>query len=96
MTDQAGHQHTPDAVPDGATAHHADATGPGDAEAASEAGNAVGAAEARAFRDLLRGLRVWDVELPAFDVATAPDDPLPLFRQWLREAARPVSPSPTP
>ncbi|MEU6330973.1 pyridoxal 5'-phosphate synthase [Streptomyces sp. NPDC047049] len=94
MTDQAGHQHTPDAVPAGATAHHADATGPGDARDAREAGDAGGAAEARAFRELLRGLRVWDVELPAFDVATAPDDPLPLFRQWLREAAEAGVPEP--
>lgn len=41
-----------------------------------------------AFRRLLRSLPVWDTELPHFDPATAPDDPLPLFRQWLSEAAR--------
>ncbi|GHF09528.1 pyridoxine/pyridoxamine 5'-phosphate oxidase [Streptomyces morookaense] len=41
-----------------------------------------------AFRRLLRSLPVWDTELPHFDPATAPDDPLPLFQQWLSEAAR--------
>ncbi|MFH8684450.1 pyridoxal 5'-phosphate synthase [Streptomyces lydicus] len=49
---------------------------------------------ARAFRDLLRGLRVWDHDLPSFDPAAAPDEPLPLFRQWLREAAEAGQPEP--
>ncbi|MEV6568238.1 pyridoxine/pyridoxamine 5'-phosphate oxidase [Streptomyces kronopolitis] len=44
-------------------------------------------AGAPAFRELLRGLRVWDTELPSFDPAAAPTAPLALFRQWLREAA---------
>ncbi|MEV6313698.1 pyridoxal 5'-phosphate synthase [Streptomyces sp. NPDC051776] len=48
----------------------------------------------RSFRDLLRSLRVWDGELPTFDPATAPDDPLPLFQQWLREAAEAGTPEP--
>lgn len=88
MTDQPGYRHTPDAVPAGATAHHSDAADAGGT------GEAADAAEARAFRELLRGLRVWDVELPAFDVTAAPDDPLPLFRQWLREAAEAGVPEP--
>ncbi|MEU6079187.1 pyridoxal 5'-phosphate synthase [Streptomyces sp. NPDC047108] len=48
----------------------------------------------RSFRDLLRSLRVWDGELPTFDPATAPDGPLPLFQQWLREAAEAGAPEP--
>ncbi|MET9295110.1 pyridoxal 5'-phosphate synthase [Streptomyces sp. NPDC003077] len=41
------------------------------------------------FQALLRGLRVWDTPLPSFDPdpGKAPAEPLPLFRQWLREAA---------
>ncbi|MFG2139441.1 pyridoxal 5'-phosphate synthase [Streptomyces sp. NPDC048650] len=50
--------------------------------------------DARAFRDLLRGLRVWETALPSFDPAQAPDDPLPLFRRWLREAAEAGVPEP--
>ncbi|POX37145.1 oxidase [Streptomyces sp. Ru73] len=50
--------------------------------------------EARAFRDLLRSLRVWPGELPAFDPETAPEAPLPLFRQWLGEAAAAGVPEP--
>lgn len=50
--------------------------------------------EARAFRDLLRTLRVWPGELPAFDPDTAPEAPLPLFRQWLGEAAAAGVPEP--
>ncbi|TSB18318.1 pyridoxamine 5'-phosphate oxidase [Streptomyces benahoarensis] len=49
---------------------------------------------ARAFRDLLRGLRVWDHPLPSFDAAGAPDEPLALFRRWLREAAEAGQPEP--
>ncbi|MCK7626280.1 pyridoxal 5'-phosphate synthase [Streptomyces sp. RS10V-4] len=51
-------------------------------------------AETLAFRDLLRGLRVWTGELPSFDPAQAPAEPLPLFRQWLREAAEAGVPEP--
>lgn len=41
----------------------------------------------RAFRDLLRSLRVWEGRLPTFEPDRAPAEPLPLFRRWLREAA---------
>ncbi|WP_399089395.1 pyridoxal 5'-phosphate synthase [Streptomyces sp. BBFR2] len=47
-----------------------------------------------AFRELLRGLRVWDHPLPPFDASRAPDAPLPLFRRWLREAAEAGQPEP--
>ncbi|NUP44621.1 MAG: pyridoxal 5'-phosphate synthase [Streptomyces sp.] len=58
-----------------------------DNEAAEEA--------AEEFRALLRGLPVRDGgELPAFDPATAPEEPLPLFRRWLREAAEAGVPGP--
>ncbi|GAA3186027.1 MULTISPECIES: pyridoxine/pyridoxamine 5'-phosphate oxidase [Streptomyces] len=50
--------------------------------------------EARAFRELLRGLRVWDHPLPSFDPSRAPNAPLPLFRRWLREAAEAGAPEP--
>ncbi|MFH9423021.1 pyridoxal 5'-phosphate synthase [Streptomyces sp. NPDC017529] len=48
------------------------------------------------FRALLRSLRVWDCELPAIDPdpSHAPAHPLPLFRQWLREAAEAGVPEP--
>ncbi|KAA6221238.1 pyridoxamine 5'-phosphate oxidase [Streptomyces albofaciens JCM 4342] len=48
------------------------------------------------FRALLRTLRVWDCGLPAIDPdpAHAPAHPLPLFRQWLREAAEAGAPEP--
>ncbi|MCM2579009.1 pyridoxine/pyridoxamine 5'-phosphate oxidase [Streptomyces meridianus] len=46
------------------------------------------------FRSTLRGLRVWDVELPGFDPDAAPADPLPLFRRWLCEAADAGQPEP--
>ncbi|MEU7106000.1 pyridoxal 5'-phosphate synthase [Streptomyces sp. NPDC046215] len=46
------------------------------------------------FRALLRSLRMWDTTLPPFDPASAPADPLPLFQQWLREAAAAGSPEP--
>lgn len=51
-------------------------------------------AQQESFRRLLRSLPVWDTELPDFDPTTAPDDPLPLFRQWLSEAARAGTPEP--
>ncbi|MFF9351010.1 pyridoxal 5'-phosphate synthase [Streptomyces sp. NPDC014734] len=38
------------------------------------------------FLDLLHTRRVWDIDLPAFDPATAPDAPLPLFHAWFAEA----------
>ncbi|MFI8996214.1 pyridoxal 5'-phosphate synthase [Streptomyces sp. NPDC053542] len=50
--------------------------------------------EAHAFRDLLRSLRVWTGELPAFDPYAVPEAPLPLFRQWLGEAAAAGVPEP--
>ncbi|MFJ9410434.1 pyridoxal 5'-phosphate synthase [Streptomyces sp. NPDC101393] len=53
-----------------------------------------GDAAAHAFHDLLRGLRVWEGELPPFDPAQAPAAPLPLYRQWLREAAEAGVPEP--
>ncbi|RLU84019.1 oxidase [Streptomyces griseocarneus] len=46
------------------------------------------------FRALLRSLRVWENELPRFDPDRAPAEPLPLFRQWLREAAEAGTPEP--
>lgn len=65
------------------------AGGPGD-----RPGGAAADAEGRAFRELLRGLRVWDHALPSFDPSGAPDAPLPLFRQWLRHAAEAGAPEP--
>ncbi|MER6020037.1 pyridoxine/pyridoxamine 5'-phosphate oxidase [Streptomyces anulatus] len=38
------------------------------------------------FRDLLHAQRVWDTELPSFDPASAPADPVPLFHAWFAEA----------
>ncbi|MET7794981.1 hypothetical protein ABZV25_14700, partial [Micrococcus luteus] len=38
------------------------------------------------LHELLRSLRVWDVELPSFDPASAPAEPLPLFTEWFAEA----------
>ncbi|MFL9681336.1 pyridoxal 5'-phosphate synthase [Streptomyces sp. KL110A] len=34
------------------------------------------------FHHALRSLRVWDTDLPAFDPATAPEEPLALFHAW--------------
>lgn len=39
------------------------------------------------FAQTLRTQRVWDVELPAFDPAAAPAEPVALFRDWFVEAA---------
>ncbi|WP_369357256.1 pyridoxal 5'-phosphate synthase [Streptomyces sp. cg2] len=50
--------------------------------------------DARSFHELLRGLRVWAAELPSFEPEQAPGEPLPLFRQWLREAAEAGVPEP--
>ncbi|TXS77221.1 MULTISPECIES: pyridoxine/pyridoxamine 5'-phosphate oxidase [unclassified Streptomyces] len=38
------------------------------------------------LHELLRSLRVWDVELPDFDPAAAPAAPLALFTEWLARA----------
>ena len=38
------------------------------------------------MRELLRTLRVWDNELPAFDTTKAPADPLTLFVEWFTDA----------
>ncbi|MFJ9431750.1 pyridoxal 5'-phosphate synthase [Streptomyces sp. NPDC101490] len=38
------------------------------------------------FHDALRSLRVWDTELPAFEPADAPPEPLPLFHDWFTAA----------
>jgi pyridoxamine 5'-phosphate oxidase len=53
-----------------------------------------GDAAAHTLHDLLRGLRVWEGELPDFDPEQAPAEPLPLFCRWLREAARDGVPEP--
>ncbi|MEU2154647.1 pyridoxal 5'-phosphate synthase [Streptomyces sp. NPDC019396] len=47
-----------------------------------------------AFHEVLRSLRVWDTELPAFAPDTAPAEPLPLFHQWFTEAASAGQPEP--
>ncbi|MFE7775822.1 pyridoxal 5'-phosphate synthase [Streptomyces sp. NPDC057445] len=46
------------------------------------------------FHELLRSLRVWDTELPTFVPEAAPGEPLPLFREWLVEAAAAGQPEP--
>ncbi|MER5938519.1 pyridoxal 5'-phosphate synthase [Streptomyces sp. NPDC001928] len=38
------------------------------------------------LHELLRSLRVWDVELPSFDPAAAPAQPLALFTTWFAQA----------
>ncbi|MEV6192635.1 pyridoxal 5'-phosphate synthase [Streptomyces sp. NPDC051920] len=38
------------------------------------------------LHELLRSLRVWDTELPAFAPEDAPADPLTLFTRWFAEA----------
>ncbi|MFD9609151.1 pyridoxine/pyridoxamine 5'-phosphate oxidase [Streptomyces sp. NPDC004288] len=38
------------------------------------------------FHSALRSLRVWDTDLPSFDPATAPPEPLPLFHEWFTAA----------
>ncbi|WP_066953174.1 pyridoxine/pyridoxamine 5'-phosphate oxidase [Streptomyces lushanensis] len=51
--------------------------------------------EQEAFRALLRDQRVWDLErLPVFDPATAPGEPLPLFRRWFTDAVAAGQPEP--
>jgi len=41
---------------------------------------------AGSIRELLRGLPVFDTELPEFDVDAAPSDPVALFMEWLTSA----------
>ncbi|MEU6409233.1 pyridoxal 5'-phosphate synthase [Microbispora sp. NPDC046933] len=41
---------------------------------------------AGSIRDLLRGLPVFEAELPGFDVDAAPSDPVALFVEWLTSA----------
>ncbi|MET9829623.1 pyridoxal 5'-phosphate synthase [Streptomyces sp. NPDC006385] len=38
------------------------------------------------LHELLRSLRVWDVDLPSFDPDTAPAEPLALFTAWFAQA----------
>ena len=38
------------------------------------------------LRDRLRGLRVFEGELPGFDTSAAPEEPVPLFLDWLGDA----------
>ncbi|OAR24247.1 oxidase [Streptomyces sp. ERV7] len=40
------------------------------------------------FQEYLHTLRVWDVELPHFVPEDAPDEPVPLFQEWLTHAGR--------
>jgi pyridoxamine 5'-phosphate oxidase len=46
------------------------------------------------LRDLLRGLPVFAGQLPEFDPAAAPDDPVALFGGWLAEAVAAGEPEP--
>lgn len=75
-----------------------DAHGPQDAH---EAPGAPGSPEPydareahRSFLGLLHAQRVWDVELPSFDPAAAPPDPLALFHRWFAEAVAAGQPEP--
>ncbi|MEU5209623.1 pyridoxal 5'-phosphate synthase [Streptomyces sp. NPDC020742] len=67
---------------------------PQDTPAAAPGPSGAADPAAHAFHELLRGLRVWDHALPSFDPAKAPAEPLPLFREWLREAAEAGQPEP--
>ncbi|MEU8621282.1 pyridoxal 5'-phosphate synthase [Streptomyces sp. NPDC048623] len=40
----------------------------------------------RRFQEALRSLRVWDTELPGFDPADVPEEPVALFHGWFIEA----------
>jgi pyridoxamine 5'-phosphate oxidase len=42
---------------------------------------------AETMREILRGLQVFPAALPAFDVNSAPEDPVSLFLSWLSDAA---------
>ncbi|MGW8884657.1 pyridoxine/pyridoxamine 5'-phosphate oxidase [Streptomyces sp. NPDC055749] len=46
------------------------------------------------FLDLLHAQRVWDIDLPAFDPATAPAAPVALFHAWFAEAVAARQPEP--
>ncbi|MGW0731411.1 pyridoxine/pyridoxamine 5'-phosphate oxidase [Streptomyces sp. NPDC002851] len=46
------------------------------------------------FLELLKAQRVWDIELPAFDLDAAPDTPTPLFHAWFAEAVAAGQPEP--
>ncbi|MFJ7272522.1 pyridoxal 5'-phosphate synthase [Streptomyces sp. NPDC099050] len=46
------------------------------------------------FHTTLHSLRVWDGPLPSFDPATAPAEPLELFREWFTHAAEAGQPEP--
>ncbi|MGW6769543.1 pyridoxine/pyridoxamine 5'-phosphate oxidase [Streptomyces sp. NPDC055037] len=46
------------------------------------------------FRALLRAQPVGDTDLPVFDPADAPDEPLPLFHRWFAEAVAAGQPEP--
>ncbi|MEU6873605.1 pyridoxal 5'-phosphate synthase [Streptomyces sp. NPDC046751] len=48
----------------------------------------------QSFLDLLHTQRVWAVELPGFDPASAPPAPLPLFHRWFAEAVAAGQPEP--
>ncbi|MFI8966781.1 pyridoxal 5'-phosphate synthase [Streptomyces sp. NPDC053493] len=40
----------------------------------------------RRFQEALRSVRVWDTELPAFDPADVPEEPVGLFHRWFAQA----------
>lgn len=46
------------------------------------------------LRALLRGLAVFAGDLPAFDTEATPDEPVPLFTEWLRTAIERDVPEP--
>lgn len=46
------------------------------------------------FRESLRAQRVWDVELPGFDMDAVPDAPTPLFHAWFADAVASGQPEP--
>lgn len=64
------------------------------AESRAAAARAPGEEEGRAFRELLHSLRAGSGESPPFDPATAPEEPLPLFHRWFRDAVRAGVPEP--
>lgn len=54
----------------------------------------MGRSEADDLRARLRGLRVFEGELPEFDTQRAPEDPAALFLEWLEHAIREGVPGP--
>ena len=46
------------------------------------------------IRDLLRGLPVFDTDLPGFQPDQAPGDPVALFTEWLAAAVAAEVPEP--